>query len=186
MVGGQLLPLQAVDRQQSPVTGVVCLLQLPQSIFYQNPVFPGQIHDVADGGHCRKLGQSQEFFPGNPRPLIEYLYQPPGHRRSAELLIGIRTVCLLRIHDHVRRRQNRGATSVRLLPVGDLVVVGDDNGHAKFFCIGDFFGCGDTVVAGDNGVNSRLLRLLYQVLIDAVAVLQAVGNHRIYPCAGSS
>ena len=54
-----------------------------------------------------------------------------------------------------------------------------DHSHSKLLCKGNFLCSRNAVVAGDYRIDPCILRILNQMLVDAIAVLQAVWDHRI-------
>ena len=179
MIGRQLFSFQTVHSQKRPVSGIFCLLQPLQAIFHQNPVLPCQVHDISHCGHCRKFRQIQKLLPGNSFLPVERFRQTPGHSRAAQLFKGIPAVRLLGIYDHIRWRKNHRPASIRFLLIGNVMVVGNDHRHTQLFCKGNLLCRRDSIVAGDDRIDSRLLRIPYQVLVDTVSVLHAVGNYRV-------
>ena len=147
------------------------LSQKLQALLYQDPVLPGQIHHVS---HCGKCGEHQKISKGQLRRTgtsgPQLLHQLPCHCRTAQLFVRIETVRLSGIDNDIRIRHC-------LL---QLVMVRHDHRHAHLLCKSNLCRRSDAVVAGDDGIHSRLLRPPDQLHIQAVSVPLSVRNVRIH------
>ncbi len=179
MIRRKPFPLQTICPNQSPIPKILRLLQPFQPIPHQDPVLPPQLHNIPHRSHRRKLRQIKDFLPGNPFLRVQRLHQPPGHRRPAEHLKGIPAIRLLRIHNHIRRRQNPNPFLILLLK-RNLMVIRHHHRHTKLLRQPNLLRSRNPVITGNNRINPLRCRLTDQILIHPIPILHPIRNHRIH------
>ena len=152
-----------------------CLLQAFQSFPHKNPVLTSQIHHIS---HRCKSCEHQEFIikivERKSHLLPERTYQLPGNRCPAQFFERIRTICLTRIYNHLRRRQF-------LL---HFMMIRHNNRHTQFSGIGNLLHSGYSVITGDDRIHACIISSLYQLPVQSVAVLHSVRDICIHPRSG--
>ena len=175
--------VQFICPHQSLQAWIARIWQTLQPLLHQNPVFPLQVHHIPHSCYGRQNHQFLQFFSWNPTPFIESRHQFIGHRRPAQFFKRITAVLLLGIHHSICRGNHR----YPLIPfclIGNIVMVGDNHSHSQLFGKPYLLSGGNTVITGDQKINSILSSLLHNMGIQPVTVGDSVGDIgiRIQPC----
>ena len=180
-IGGQPVRLDAVHLHQRAKPSVSGMLHMGKAKADDDPVFIQKLHHVADRGKGRQLQKAVQKIPfcfQDPQLSVQAADQLVGDHSAADAFKRIGIPFLLRIHHRVRRREQPAPSVFRFL-IGHLMMIRHDNGHALFLREGDLSGSRDPVVAGEDGIDSRLICVQHQMLVQPVAVLHPVRDRRI-------
>ncbi len=184
VMGAQLFRLQPVHLHQRSQAWIPGSAQALQPLFHQNPVLIPQLHHIADrgeGGKLQKLFQRLRKLPV-PRFLRQRRDQLIGHHAAADSGKRIIALLLLRIHHRQPGRQKLPPhpASLRLFrPEGNLMVIRNHHVNAQTARQLDLRRSGNAVVTGDDKTHPVLTGLPDQMLVEPVAVVDAVGNRRV-------
>ena len=134
--------------------------------FYQNPVLPREIDDIADS--CESdIGQ--KVVPGIASHGKNEL---PCDSCPAHFLVRVSITFLLGVYDGIRSFGNRQ----------HFMVIGDDHSHTEFFSHFDLRTGGYSVIAGNDRVGSVLVSFTNQALIDTITVSDTVRDLDVNIC----
>ena len=128
-------------------------------------VFSQELHHVGHGAHRRQIGIFQEKV-----PVILLTAQGhdqlQGHAHTGQILEGIGAVLAMGVH------HGQGLGDLLLA----LVVVGDDKVDTLLPGIFHLMDGGDAAVHGDDQIHTLLGQMVHGPTVDAVALVQAVGD----------
>ena len=157
--------LDALRTDQLLKSEILRFMKCTKTRFYENPVFSLQIHHITDRCDCDEFQEAVAVFLGETCFCLHCLNQLPCNSRTAQARKRIGTVLLFRIDNRIRRRQDVAAFPILLFLIRNLVVVGHNDGHAKFLCQADLAARCDAVIAGNNRVTSLVRCKLHEMLI---------------------
>ena len=126
-----------------------------------DPILADERHDVgerADGRHLDEAGEPTVL----PLPTAQCLDELQGDTDAGEVLVGVGAVVTLGVDDRRRHRQ---------LVVG-LVVIGDDEVHAKFTRAAGRVGAADAAVHRDDQPDALAVETFDGCRLQAVAVAE--------------
>jgi len=152
-----------------------------QSFFDKDPVLILQIHHVTDRCDCNIFNQIIQISGIFPHAFPQRLHQFICNRRATESLERIYTVLLLRIDHCIRWWKSVYLFSVYFIE-RDLMMIRYDDRHAQFFAICNLICCCDSIITGNDRIDSGIVSPVDQMPIQTISVTYAVRNITVHIC----
>ena len=157
----------------------VGVFQRLEAVPGEHAVLAAKVHDIGDGADAGQGGYVEQILLEFGRQLAAFFAavgdgpsQFEGHHRARRMRVGIVRI-QPRMHNGLHFRQT----------VARFVVVGDDDLHAEFIGQLDLVEAGDAAIDGDHQLGAALGQLADGVGVEAVALIDAVGDVIIDLCA---
>ena len=140
-------------------------LQHFQPLFYKNPVFVGQIHNVSYRRDGYIFHQIIHIFRISSHGIVKCLDQLVGHSCSTQSFERVQAVLSFDIHHRVGRRNQVAACTVFVFFIRHFMMVCYNDSHSHTFPIRDLFARCDSVVTCHNCINIVIQRTVNQINI---------------------
>ena len=176
VVGGNLSRVQLIGTNQRPQPQILCVGNPLKPLLHHDPVLILELHHISHRSHSRQLHHFQPLLPGYPRPLIKNLDQLVGHHGPADLGKWVGAVPPLRVYQGVCGRQQILLRAILQGPGLNIMMVCHHHRHPKLLCQSDLGNGGNTIVAGENRIDSLRRGNADNGFIDPVSVLDPIRN----------
>ena len=140
-----------------------------QSFFYKNTVFSLKIHYISNCCNSSQFYKIFQFSLRDPAGFIESCHKLQCNYSTAESFFRVSAVRLLWIYNNICRRKNQ-LTAVFRFFIWNLMMVCYDHCHSFFFCHRNFIICCNSIVTGNDHINSICKCLLDQMLVNPVSI----------------
>ncbi len=165
MVGRKRPALKSAGRKHGTKAGLPCLPQHFKAFPDENPVLIHKVHHIR---HRCNRGIGNEIIQLSlisPQVPVQQAHQFIRDKCPADAGERVAVAPLLRIHHRIGRRE----ASFRL-----LMMVRDQYRHTQTFGIGHRIMRSNAVIAGQDHVRAKILRIIHDALIQAIAFVYPV------------
>ena len=171
MISTQITVFQSALANQRPKSDVIRILKRFQSVLYDNTVFIAKFHDIRHRWKCCKRKVFFIPFSKGMGFIIHLIIKEgdhfPGNHRPADSVERIGVARNFRINQSIGFRK-----VLRLY----LMVIGHDHRHSLIFGTFNRPGGCDSVITGNDRIHAVRCGLIYNPLIQPIAVPDSLGN----------